>query len=77
MPSNAEALLYEVLNDESESEALGDDAKGKIAMNWKRLKVDNNNKIIPQISFAFDMVNSMTARLTLTDANNERYSVPE
>ncbi len=46
-------------------------------MNWKRLRVDKNNAIIPKVSFSFDMVNSMTARLTMTDAENERYSIPE
>ena len=37
-----------------------------------------NNKFIQNISFAFDMLDYKTARLVLTDHNNEnRFELPE
>ena len=49
----------------------------KIGVDWNStIKFGANNKKADKLNFTFDMIDFKTARLVLTDANSERFSVP-
>lgn len=48
-----------------------------MGVDWKKLPFGVNNPFVNNAKFTFDMVDRKIARLVLTDADKERFSIPE
>jgi hypothetical protein len=73
--------ISELVSEDTKRILLGHENVGavsKIAVNWTQsLSIGPNNQIKKSLKYDFDMVNFKCARFQLTDADSDRFSIPD
>jgi hypothetical protein len=76
---DANKLVEEMVHDKiSQLQSTADPQLTKrIGVDWKdTIKFGKNNRLVNKLQYTFDMLDFKVARLELTDADSERFSIP-
>eukprot|EP00347_Sterkiella_histriomuscorum_P014109 403362137 len=76
-PASYNQKLHQVALDRVLPEKLKDGQPTKLGVSSESIPRGANNKFIQNLKFSFDMQSYRVARLSLTDNDNKRFSIPE